>query len=337
MKKTNLIILALLLVGGIAFWFLRSTDKGTTLKVEANFFQLKDTASITKVFTADLNGNQVLLERKDFYWMVNGKYRANRNGIKNIFEPLTRMYIKAPVSDKNREELIKEMTVGQRKVEVYRNGKKERTYYIGNATADGLGTYIFSDDKDLDRPYIVHIPGWNGNIAPRFFTDELSWRSKKVFNTAPVNIEYLQVDYATTPEHSYKVTYNEEGIPALFDGEGNASANGDALKMKEVLMATNKLYYEAYLPKISKAGFDSVLNIIEDYATIRIKMQDKDLMTAKVKIYDKNKDVRGVEGELPLDRYYVYLEGNERKSLGLVQRGMGTKLLKKFDRFELSN
>lgn len=337
MKKTNLIVLILLVVGGIIFFILKKTEKDTTLKVETNFFQLQDTASITKLFTSDLNGNQVLLERKNFYWMVNGTYRANKNSINNFFEPLIRMYIKAPVSDKNRNELIKEMTVGQRKVEVYRNGERERTYYIGNATADGLGTYVFSDDEELDRPYIVHIPGWNGNLAPRFFTDELSWRSRKVFNTAPVNVEYLEVEYAAEPENSFKVTYDEDGNTMLYDGNGNASAIGDSRKIKEVIMGTNQLYYEGFLPDISKAGVDSVLNILDVYATVRIQIKNKDLITAVLKHYEKNKDVRGVEGELPIGRYYLYLEGDERRTMGLLQHGMGSKLLKKFDRFELSN
>jgi len=336
MKKTNFIILGILLIAGLSFLFFKTKESDTTLKVSTSFFQLKDTASITKLFTADLNGNQVLLERKNFYWTVNGKYRADRNSINNFFEPLTRMYIKAPVSDKHRDELIMEMTVGHRKVEVYRNGEKERTYYIGNATADGLGTYVFSDDENLDRPYIVHIPGWNGNLAPRFFTDELSWRSKKVFNTAPVKIEYLKVDYVNTPEHSYKVTYNSDGAAQLFDGAGKPSDAADALKIKEALMATNKLYFEDFLPKISAAGVDSVVNILPLHATISIKIAGKDETKALLKVYDKHTDRKGVEGAVPIDRYYVYFEGGDRSRMGLLQKGMGSKLLKKFDRFELS-
>ncbi|MGB0432350.1 MAG: hypothetical protein ACPGLV_17880, partial [Bacteroidia bacterium] len=145
MKKGNLIALAVILIGVTAFFYFKNQDRTTTLNVQADFFQVKDTQSITKIFIADIEGNAATLEKKGIYWWVNNKYRVNQNSMVNLFEPLVKMRIKAPVTDNDKNDLVKELSVAGKKVEVYRNGQKERTLFIGNATADGLGTYIYSD------------------------------------------------------------------------------------------------------------------------------------------------------------------------------------------------
>jgi len=335
MKRSNLFILLILVLAAVLFFWLRSGDNESTLDVKSSFFQLKDTSTVTRVFTSDIDGNQVLLERKNFYWLVNGKHRANRTAIKNLFEPLVRMYVKSPVSDKHRKEMIKEMTVGHRKVEVYRGDELSRVYYIGNATADGLGTYVFSNDEGLDRPYIVHIPGWNGNLSPRFFTDELSWKSKKLFHTSPANFDYLRVDYNNQPEFSYQINYNENGETQVVDAVGTPLAQADNRKAKEVLMASNKIYLEDYLPKISGPAYDSVMNIIPEFARITVKLNGKDEQIAIVKLRESEETDQPIE-EIPIERFYVYVIGNERETLGLLQHAMGAKLLKKIDRFDLT-
>ena len=64
MKKTNLILLALLLIlGTTTFWFLKNR-KNTNMSGYDFELAVKDTASVYKIFLADRSGKQVTLTRE---------------------------------------------------------------------------------------------------------------------------------------------------------------------------------------------------------------------------------------------------------------------------------
>ena len=56
------------------------------------------------------------------------------------------------------------------KVELYTQNKKlYKTFYIGGETADFLGTYMIMEGAK--KAYVIHIPGFNGFLTPRFNID----------------------------------------------------------------------------------------------------------------------------------------------------------------------
>ena len=57
------------------------------------------------------------------------------------------------------------------------NGTKE--YYVGPSTPDGTGTIAML--KSAEHPYIVHIPGFAGTIAPRYSPNEKDWIDLKIY------------------------------------------------------------------------------------------------------------------------------------------------------------
>lgn len=339
MKKSNWIILILLAVGVAAIFILKGQKKTTTLKVSADFFQVKDTGTVDKLFITDIDGNQVLLNRESGVWVLNDKYRVDKKAYLNLMEPLVKMRIKAPADDASREDLIREMTVGHKKVEVYRNGTLERVLYIGNATKDGLGTYVFSNDEGLDRPYIVHIPGWNGNLGPRFFLQEDALRSKKLFHIAPARIQQLEVSYAENPAASFGIKNLGGGDVEVYGLAPDAmSLNAtDERKAKEVLINSNKIFLEDYLSKPSASLRDSILNTIPEFARVSIAVEGKEPELAILKIAPQNGLDPELTGEIPIDRFYVYMPDKKPFFIARLQYQMATKLLKRFDRFEKSN
>lgn len=338
MKKSNWIILLVLAIGAIAIFVLKNQEKTTTLQVSADFFQIKDTAVIDKIFVTDIDGNQVILNRENGVWILNEKFRVDRKSYQNLIEPLVKMRIKAPADDASKEALIREMTVGHKKVEIYTKGVLERVLYIGNATKDGMGTYIYSNDDGLDRPYIVHIPGWNGNIGPRFFLNETALRSKKLFHLPPMKVEQLEIDYVDDSLLSYGIKNLGGGDVEVYPlDEGIAPLNNmDDRKAKEVLINLNKIFLEDFVPNTSTSLKDSVLNLLPEFARISVQVEGRSEEVAILKIAPQNGLSPELTGDIPIDRFYVYFADKKPLSIARLQRQMAVKLLKRFDRFEKS-
>lgn len=64
MKKSTIVILAILLaLTGFSIYVYKNKNKTTTIDKEASDFKYKDTAGIDKIFLADKEGKQLLVER----------------------------------------------------------------------------------------------------------------------------------------------------------------------------------------------------------------------------------------------------------------------------------
>jgi hypothetical protein len=60
----------------LSIYIYKSKGKTSTIDKEASAFKYKDTAAIDKIFLADKDGKQVLLEKKSQGWMVDEKYHC---------------------------------------------------------------------------------------------------------------------------------------------------------------------------------------------------------------------------------------------------------------------
>ena len=274
MNRMNRIILLLVLVaGGIALWLSQSKSR-QTLEVPADFFQVKDTQEVTRIFMADLNGTSINLKRQGGGWRVNDEHWVDKVSIQNVFEPLVRMRIKSVVSDTDRDFILKEMSVGHIKVEIYRGDALSKTLFIGNATQDGSGTYVFEPESAIDRPYIVHIPGWNGNIGPRFFLDPVDWRSKKVLRAAPERIISVQLDLADSLLDDFSIHRNGKHFGLSVNGVSIDSSRLDKKAMKAYLYRLSTAYFEAFMVEARTGQRDSIRNINPSLAQLKIKTED---------------------------------------------------------------
>src|SRR4051794_27801114 len=98
MKKNKflLVILGILiLLTGIFIY--KNSD--STLNHEQHDFAIKDTASISKIFIADRNGNQITLERKkNSSWILNGKDEVRPEYLKLLFDCFYRISIRTKVA-----------------------------------------------------------------------------------------------------------------------------------------------------------------------------------------------------------------------------------------------
>lgn len=333
MKKANIAILTVLVLGLLAWWWLRQTDTGTNMSVPADFFQIKDTQLVDRIYMARPTGGAIDLIRKPGGWWVNGKFRADAQGVQNLFEPLVKMRIKSQLSTTDAREMIKEMTVAHVKVEIYKGGNLDRTLYVGNATADGLGSYVYAGGKEVPSPYIVHIPGWNGNLLPRFFLDENDWRSKKLFHIPAVDIAYVEIWVDGWEKVPYRVENLSNGqVDAYIKGPvRDTSIAINPLRVRELFMDMTQVYAESLLPA-TRQMLDTVLNLSPMYGTITWK-RASDAEEQVLVVRAKPANTEADKDKMPL--YYGYIQGTDIAYVALLQPRALAKLFKKFDRFEM--
>ena len=169
MKKNNritIIIAALLLIiAGVLIWNNRYL---TTIQGDSADFQVWDTASVTKIYLADRDDFETLLERHEDGWTLNKTYKAHPKQVENLLTTLYKVRIKMPVSVASHDNVVKQLAVKGTKVEVYQivprinlfnriklfnHEKRTKVFYVGDATKDGSGTFMLKEGAD--KAYIV--------------------------------------------------------------------------------------------------------------------------------------------------------------------------------------
>ena len=201
MKK---ILTIILLVGAIILLVWQQQQKNT-LEAFAADFSIKNINQIEQIYFADRYGNELTLNKAADGWLVNNKHIARKGALETLFSTLDKMKVKHPVSESMHNSVIKTLASEGVKVELYRQNKKlYKTFYIGGETADFLGTYMMIEGAK--KAYVIHIPGFNGFLTPRFNIDgrKISsdlWRSRKIFIES--KIDSIKLQFHKSPNSNF--------------------------------------------------------------------------------------------------------------------------------------
>lgn len=216
MKNNKLLfiiaLLLVLIVGGIVL-----TRKNGTIKRELTDFAVKDTASIDKIYMADRKGRSVLLEKKGGQWKVNGKYDVRKDGINTLLYTIYALRMKSPVAKAAHNNVIKRLAAGAIKTEIYQHTKLTKTYYVGDATQDQLGTFMILENSSV--PFVMDIPGFYGYLTPRYFIEEEDWRDPVVMRYGPDQISSVKLVNNEHPEGSFIIQEKDKHF-SLMDTTG---------------------------------------------------------------------------------------------------------------------
>jgi len=214
MKKNIIGLVVLLLLAATSYYVYQQRGTGT-IKPDLHNFAVKDTASVTKIFLADKSGNTILLERQqNKSWTVNKNHKARKDAVDVLLATIKRVEMKAPVSKAAHDNIVRLLAGKSIKVEIYQNDKKTKTYYVGDATKDHLGTNMLMEGSAT--PFTCHIPGFYGYLTARYFTRAKEWRDTEIFNYRLPQIAEIKVEFHQTPERSFRITHSKDRVVQLF-------------------------------------------------------------------------------------------------------------------------
>jgi hypothetical protein len=331
-RITLILVLILLLIAAGLF----ITNSYTTLGKKDTNFSVKDTASITKIFIADKNNNEVTLGRSPGGgWIIDGKYTAQQAKISSFLKTLMDLEVRSPVPLVARNNVIKRMAVLAKKIEIYQitprinlfnkiklfpHEKLTKVYYVGDVTQDNQGTFMLMEGAE--EPYVVHIPNFRGFVAARYSTAKADWRDYTVFKTPINKIQSVKVEFPFDPRMAYEFDVQDNQHIVLRSLPDNKIIEGyDTARALNFLTGFEDMRFESLLEHlIDKKFIDSVTASVPK---IIITLTDKGGSVNKVKIFKKmgfapvySEDGAALE-PFDLDRGYALV--NDGQDFVLIQ------------------
>lgn len=332
MKKTLILLILFLVIGGATFYLTTKKDTKTTILTEERNFAVADIESVYKIFIADRNGKSVTLERKKNYWQLNKKHKANPNAVSNLLNTIQKLKIKYTPPKAAVKNIINDIATNNIKVEVYnKSGEKLKVYYVGGVTNDELGTYMIKEEAEA--PFVTYVPGFEGSLRVRYMTEEIDWKDKAIFAERLPDIQSVSIEYPKQKNKSFKLEKNNgEFILAPF--------YANTPKAKKVLP---KGVAEKYLVGFERLVAENFINAYEKKDSVRqllpfgiIRFKTIDEVEKVVKLHPIIK--RSKAGQILLDdegrqiveKYHADVNGED---FMLIQQLVFGKILWGYDNF----
>lgn len=324
MKRNKTLVIILVVVGLVvlALNYFQKPKGNIASRPMANF-TIDDTAAVNRIFIVDTDERSVLLERdsQSKYWTLNDTLKARYDAVELILKTIKRIKVKAPVPASARDNVIRLLAAGGKKVEIYQGGSKPaKTYIVGNATQDHTGTYMLLETADKGRstePFIVHMEGFTGFLSSRFFTDLAEWRYTGVFDYPSLNFDRVEAVHHIMPFNSFSINYEGGNKIELEDYRGQKVEDFDTLRVKDFLILFKKAHVETFQSHLSEAQKDSLKATSPAYT---FRVHEKDGNVKEFQLFNKKKviDIPDENDNIePWDlarMYFVY-----RNEVGLAQ------------------
>ena len=272
MKKKNIIIIAAVVaVGAVALVVALNGRKKATFDQDYN---IKDIASVDRIYLADKQDNAALLQRQpDSTWTVmcdGTAYPANQPMVDLLLETMHTMQIRQQVNRNAIPNVIKDISARAVKVEVYgraprinifglhlfEHEKKLVTYYVGRETQDMMASFMFREGDKV--PYIIHIPGFRGFLTPRFITDPLKWRSHTIVDLDVYAIASIGMEIPASPQESFTVVNNGDGFDLVPAATGRPVPQFDTVRMAQLLSSFSWLNFDEFASIVPNATDSSL-------------------------------------------------------------------------------
>lgn len=268
-KQKNLIgLLSIIILITISLVVVFSQKSST---IEQNF-HIKDTNKITKIVIEDREKNISKVVKQDSIWMVNDKFQASPLMVSTMLETLREMRIREPVAKAAHENIIKQLSARNTRIDVYtesyfinlgfiklfKREKLEKSIYIGNETMDNTGTFMLI--KGTKDPCVIHIPNFRGYLSSRFTSVENDWKMHTIFKYKPQDIASIKVEIPDYPQEGFEL-YAEENtfhIKRLADGE--LLNDFDTLKVTAFISSFFELNFENIATNIPQIHKDTIFS-----------------------------------------------------------------------------
>lgn len=281
-SRNLLVIVAILVVLGGAFFFLNFFDRGSTLNPADTAFALEDSSGVrgirltqfqqgVPITTIDLQKNQ------EEIWMVNGTYRAFEPQIGYLLGTLQRLQVKEVLTGKGLESAEKILDLVHTRVEVTDANGPVKTYLLGTSARDSKGTLMKLEGAS--QPFIVERPDLQGFINPFFTIDVDIWRERLLWRATPAELATIRIEHTDSPEKNLWISTDTESPWTLQPG----GETPDPEKLNAYLdQFQGPVYAESFASRKDPEKLDELKERQED---IRLILEYRDGNSTEVVLY----------------------------------------------------
>jgi hypothetical protein len=181
---------------------------------------------------------RLTLEKKGETWLVGGTREVRKNGILFITKVLREIRIKSPVSTDLFNTEIKEKGIAAERIKVYSGRKLIRSFLVYKTASNPYGNIM--KIRESSKPFIVFVPGFDGEIGSAFTLSELFWQPYTIFNLLPSEIATVDFENFADTASSFRISAHKHHFVL--------SAPSKPLAGWDSALVTRYLSYFAYIP-----------------------------------------------------------------------------------------
>ncbi|MGM0479017.1 MAG: hypothetical protein ACQERC_07315 [Bacteroidota bacterium] len=267
MKKLIIIILGLgVVVGLIIIANQVSTDaKATDTSLIA--FAVKDTAEVDRleIYDSYKDATMTLVRNEEGIWTDEEGNCVQQDIVGMMLETMVKITLKGYVPEAARENMRKMMMANHKKVKIFKDGEWVKTWYVGHATQDHMGTHMLLEtpERRSDHPVIMGMKGFYGILDPRFFADPRRFACTDLFSFKRTDLKKIEVINRVDPRESYEIRRNNGRYEVTSQGQKIEAINEDNLLF--YLNGFEDIHYNQPNYTLSTAQIDSIKNQPPDY------------------------------------------------------------------------
>lgn len=324
-KSTLLLVIAVSVLAIIAYYVMKE-DEGSGGRKAMSDFAIEQPEKIDKIIITETNKNKAELELIEGEWRVNGKFKARPTNVELLLNTFKTIAVQSSVSKKLKKTTVANMAARHKKVEVFVEGELLKTYYVGSPTKDHYGTYMLLEKEGVksSEPYVVHIPGFNGFLESRFYTNVDDWKYSGVFVYDPLEIATVKVEHTASEKSSFIINQFNKKV-SLSNTDETTIDDFNAALVENYLLLFEKVHYNR-VAELSQVQVDSVLKMKPTYqvsvtdikgnttqVNFVLKKSDNptvNAVTGEVKEYDDNHLFGYLEGEKEVYLFQYFALGN---------------------------
>jgi hypothetical protein len=273
---------------------------------------------ITRVEFSD-GIKKLSLEKVNTNWLINGKDETRKNAIVFILRVLTEIKIKSPVTS----ELFKTEITGKNvipvKVKVYEKRRLLKSFLVYRTTSNIYGNVMKM--KEQSKPFIVYVPGYDGDIGSAFTLNELFWQPFTVFSILPSEIASVDFENFSDTTASFFLTGRNRHF-ALSDRYNNLSG-WDSTLIIRYLSYFIRVPFESWAFDISN---EEKRRIEDQLPAYRITVTENGGIRTVLTLWAK---LTGEKGSVTTDNDRMYGKTGKRDELFIIRYFDIDPLLKK--------
>ena len=206
-SSTIYIVILILLVAAAGYLYLK--DQSSTLDPRLSDFSIEeDQASRLDSILLSQGSETIKLYRNNNRWYLNEQQYALEQNVKQLLNVFQDLRVEAPAQRSNREELLEIIRENPIHVKIYNGDDLIKDYLIEDHSQKKGTSYMMMNESE--EPFIMSLPGYDGDLANLVKVDVSYWRDKTLFDYSGLDIKSIKVTYPSDMDHSFYLTYGED-------------------------------------------------------------------------------------------------------------------------------
>lgn len=288
MKRNLFLILLVVIIAGAILLTSRHSPFG---KQSISFLAApKD--EISKIVFSD-GKRELTLENTDGKWLLNGKLETRKSSVNFITDVLKRLSIKSPVSPELFDSAVVQKGITPVRVKSYENRKLLSDFLVYKTRSNIYGNIMKT--RERTKPFIVYVPGYDGDIGSAFTMNELYWQPYTIFNLLPSEI--ISVRFENNLDTTASFSIIRSGKEFILMAEDTPVPEQDSTLVKRYLTYYMFIPFEMWALDLSEEATKSITGSTPAYV---ISVNSADGMEVELTLWTRENP----DGTLDSDRMY---------------------------------